>query len=89
MLVPGSPRGSADVRLELEHPSGLSQQLGTQTVLLEGEDRGINLIVNLALSFEHQGLYWLHVYVDEAQLTQVPLRLVYLRQLQAPIPPVR
>ena len=57
MLVAGEARGSQTLSLTLRKPSGLSQQLGDTTVLLEGEDRGANVIAHLQLALESQGLY--------------------------------
>lgn len=51
----------------------------TGTVLFEGEDKGVNLVLNIATTFEHQGLYWFNVYLDDKLLTKMPLRVIYSR----------
>jgi hypothetical protein len=79
MFVSGAARGSHEVQLSLELPNGISRNLGTNTILLEGEDRGANLIARMTLSLDQQGLYWLDVRIDGQRLTRVPLRVVYLR----------
>lgn len=79
MFVSGSARGSLEVGLSLESPSGMATNLGTSTILLEGEDRGANLVARMALNLDQQGLYWLDVFVDGQRFTRVPLRVVYAR----------
>src|SRR6266849_6097213 len=61
MLVAGQAQGSQEVKLVLRKPSGLAQELGVTTVLLEDEDRGANIIARLQLVLESQGLYWIEV----------------------------
>ncbi len=78
-LASGEARGSHEIKIELEEPSGLRKPLTTGTMLFEGEDKGVNLIMNMALTFEYQGLYWFHVYLDDGLLTKMPLRLIYSR----------
>ena len=48
-------------------------------MLLEGEDRGANLILQLAFQAEEDGLYWLEVHLHDALITKIPLRVVYQR----------
>lgn len=47
-------------------------------VLFEGgEDRGVNVILNVAMQVTHEGVYWFDVKLDDALLTRMPLRVVY------------
>jgi uncharacterized protein DUF6941 len=83
LLKSGSARGRHQVRIVLEAPSG--QDVGPEVhlpVLLEGEDRGVNLVVNLGFQAEDEGLYWFNVYFGDQGmlLTRIPLRIVYQPQ---------
>lgn len=83
VLKSGSARGRHSVRITLEAPSG--QEIGQEVilpVLLEGEDRGVNLVVNLGFQAEHEGIYWVNVHFGSQKhlLTRVPLRVVYQPQ---------
>jgi len=78
-LTSGEARGSHEVRIELEEPSGIRKPLTTGTVLFEGEDKGVNLVLNMAATFDHQGLYWFNVYLGDILLTKMPLRVIYSR----------
>ena len=82
MLTAGSARGSSQLRIDVELPSGITRQVASASVLLEGEDRGINVLMNLALTFSTQGLYWFNLYLDDRFLTRMPLRVVYRRVSQ-------
>lgn len=78
-VTSGQARGSYEIRIELEEPSGLRKPPMISTVLFEGEDKGVNLVLNMAATFEYQGLYWFNVYLDDKLLTKMPLRVIYSR----------
>jgi hypothetical protein len=75
----GEARGTCTVRLEMEHPSGLRSQVATLTAMLEGEDRGQNLILRFTVPFRDQGLYWYNAYIDAVLTTRTPWRIIYMR----------
>src|SRR6266487_3974568 len=75
MLTSGQARGSYDILLRLELPSGLSRDLASQRLLFEGEDRGVNIVAPSQLTFESPGLYWIQVLLDSVLMTKVPLRV--------------
>lgn len=79
MLKSGPARGTFQVRVDVEPPSGLRKTGPSFTVLLEGEDRGANLILNMNVQFAEQGLYWFDVYFDDTLITRMPFRVVYAR----------
>jgi hypothetical protein len=78
MLKSGVARGNYNVKIMTELPSGLRQSGPSIPVLLEGEDRGQNIILRMNMRFEESGLYWFDVYFDDSLMTRVPLRVVYL-----------
>ncbi|SRR5229473_3495078 len=86
MFVAGEARGTHDITLTLRRPSGLSSELGTSTILLEGEDRGANILAQMQLQLPEQGLYWIEVRLENELLTRMPLRVVFGR-LSSPNPP--
>jgi hypothetical protein len=83
VLRSGEARGRYNVAIRPEAPSG--QRMDTQSVpvLLEGEERGVNLIFAMSFRFEFEGLYWFDVLLEDPKtsqerlLTRVPLRVVY------------
>lgn len=86
-LKPGSARGKVDFRIRRERPDGQIADLLGMPLLLEGEDRAANVVVNLSMQFEMEGLYWFYVLVDGVQFTRMPLRVIVMYQ-QAGGPPV-
>jgi hypothetical protein len=76
----GSARGSYPVGIRPEAPSGQQLPTFTQTIHLEGEDRGANLIVNFGLTVEMPGLYWIDVLFRDEVVTRIPLRVIYQPQ---------
>jgi hypothetical protein len=85
MLKSGDARGSHELVIEVESPSGIRRPLLSLSVLFEGEDRGVNVIVPLSFHPEEEGLYWFNVQTAYRLLTRMPLRVVFQTlRLQSP-----
>ena len=80
----GFARGSYSVRLQPITPSGKRLPEVSLPILLEGDDRGQNLILPIRLQAAEEGLYWFDVRLNERLLTRIPLRLVYRRIAMTP-----
>ena len=74
------------MQIKLEQPSGEETTFApAASVFLEGEERGVNLLIPFQFAPEHQGLYWFDVYFEDERITRVPLRAIYQRvQVSAP-----
>lgn len=83
MLVSGTARGSHEVAVSVEPPGGTVRRVWSTSVLMEGEDRGANLVAQINTKFESQGLYWFHVQLDGDHLTSLPFRVIYQRVVPA------
>ena len=75
----GSAKGRHTVKWTTETPSGLTLPEQLFTVLFEGEDRGVNLILNLNMMLDQEGIYWFSVLLEDELLTRIPLRILYQR----------
>ena len=53
------------------------------TVFFEGEDRGANLVMEIATRFQFEGLYWFDVMLSDEQMTRIPFRVIYQRAVSA------
>jgi len=78
-LKSGSARGRGTVKWRVETPSGLKLPDQLLPVLFEGDDRGVNLIIDLNMVIDQEGVYWFDVILDEKLLTRIPLRILYQR----------
>jgi hypothetical protein len=76
-LKSGMARGNVQLSLRPEAPSGLRLPEFSVSVLLEGEDRGINVLIPLAVPTDQEGLFWFDVLVDQQLMTRMPLRVVH------------
>jgi len=77
-LRSGSARGRHSLTVRPEKPSGEMMPPAETPVLFEGEDRGVNVVLQITLQADEEGLYWFHVILDGNQfLTKIPLRIVY------------
>lgn len=87
MFKSGKARGRSTVRIVPEKPTGASLDPISLTVHFEGEEKGQNFITNMALTLEHEGLYWFNVHLGEDKLTAIPLRVKYDRIVAGAMPP--
>lgn len=75
----GRARGRQMVTIRRESPAGLREQPISMPVFLEGEDRGVGIVMETNLTYEEEGLYWFDVELDGRLVTRMPLRLLYHR----------
>ena len=76
-LKSDAARGRAMVGLRPQKPSGIYLDAVVSPVLFEGEDRGNNIIIDLRMETDEEGLYWFDVLIDGRVITRMPLRIVY------------
>jgi hypothetical protein len=76
-LKSGAARGRFNVTVVRERPSGERDQIVQVPILLEGEDRGANIVGPGSFEPDQEGLYWFDVEFDGRLLTRMPLRAVY------------
>jgi len=79
MLVSGAAKGRHELKITVEEPSGLSKDLLSTSVYMEGGDKGQNIIMNIRTTFKEEGLYWYYVYLNDALLTKMPFSVIYSR----------
>lgn len=77
----GSARGSHEIKVVRERPSGMrdAQPLLTLTAFFEGEDRGPGIYGPVTMALEEEGLYWFDVFVDEVLMTRMSFRVIHQR----------
>lgn len=75
----GFARGPYQVSVKAVGPSQQMLNSFELPMLLEGEDRGTQMALNLVFQAAEEGVYWFEVYVLDALITKVPLRIVYQR----------
>ncbi len=81
----GSARGMKELTIRIQKPSGESPPATPVPLNFEGEDdRGANLIVQMALEIDVIGLWWFDLALDGVPLTKIPLRVIYFRQATQP-----
>jgi hypothetical protein len=74
----GKFRGKSVVTIRPKSPSGQVIPGIEQPVLFEGEDdNGVNVFGQLNFVVQEEGIYWFSVLLDEVEVTQLPLRIVY------------
>jgi len=82
-------RGRYKLKIQPQGPDGRDIPGQEQVIHLEGGHTGINVIVDVHLAVELEGVYWFNVLFeaapgDDRLLTRVPLRVLYQPQKPAP-----
>lgn len=75
----GSARGSVQVTIQPELPSGLRLEPIRLTPYFEGGSRGCNIVTRIGLMLGEPGVYWFRVHVADALVTQIPFEVIYSR----------
>ena len=81
MLKSGRARGRHELKIVPQLPSGETKAPLIRSVQMEGEERGVNNIINMLFTFTMEGLYWFNIFLDDSLLTRIPLRIKYNRIL--------
>jgi len=78
VLRPGEARGRHRVTVRPEAPSGQRLPEVELPVTFAGSaDTGANLLVNLNMIAQEEGLYWFDTLLNDDLLTRTPLRIEY------------
>jgi len=72
-LKSGPVVGPHRVSVVIERPAGDRKEALSYEMNFLGEDQGQNIILNLSLGIEQDGLYWFDLLFDEELLTRIPL----------------
>ncbi len=80
----GILKGSSEIKLQFIKPDGERGASMGVSVLFQGDERGTNLVTDLSLTLNEEGLYWIEVYVQEQFMTRIPLRLAFQRVVFGP-----
>jgi hypothetical protein len=85
-LKSGPVTGDHAIKLVVERPSGNRKDAFSHIFNFVGQDLGQNLIINMGLGIEEQGLHWFDLFFDEEWLTRIPL-IVKQQQAETPQQP--
>lgn len=79
LLKSGEMRGQYNVKIRVTSPQG--QETSGQEImfLFEGGDRGVQVILPVAMVATEAGTYWFDVLVEDDLLTRMPLTVLYQR----------
>ena len=69
----GPAKGTFNLRIVVNSPSGKQHELPPTKIVLEGGDHGQNLILNVVMGLKENGLYWFDVMLESDVLTRIPL----------------
>lgn len=76
-LKSGDFRGEGELTLKAHLPDGTRKDFPDKwNLLMEGDEKGINVHLKFGLSSKHVGLTWIEVYWNSEVLTKFPVRLV-------------
>lgn len=73
----GFVKGSYPVKIKPSDPDGKPLPEVTVPMQLEGDDRGQNVVLQVNMVAEQEGLYWFSIVLGDRLITRIPFRLVY------------
>ncbi len=81
----GTAKGRFAIKIQPEAPDGRTLASQENTINLDGGHSGINLITDVQIGVDLEGLYWFDILFvakagHERLLTRVPLRVLYERR---------
>ena len=80
----GPVTGEHKITIVMQRPDAIRKELYAIPVKFLGEDQGQNVILNIALGVEQDGLYWFDVLFEEEVLTRIPLMVMPLQEQLLP-----
>jgi len=72
-LKSGPVTGDHTLRIIAERPSGDRKEVFSFPLKLVGKEQGQNIILNITIGIDEDGLYWFDVVFDDDVLTRIPL----------------
>lgn len=79
MFVSGQALGRHEVKIEKVGPDGFRKPVWSGSILMEGDYKGQNIVLNLNELFELEGTYWYDVFLEEHLMTRMPFQVTYMR----------
>lgn len=79
VLKAGMLKGKYELKIVPVTPSAKRMPPTSVSAYFEGDDRGINVMLNMSLLVKEEGVFWFEVSVQDQLLTRIPLRVVYQR----------
>ncbi len=76
----GPVTGDHTIKIVVERPNGERKEVFVFPVKFLGKDQGQNLVLNIGLGIEQDGLYWFDVLFDDEVLTRIPLMVTPLQE---------
>jgi hypothetical protein len=72
----GPVTGEFSLKIFIENPAGKRAEAFAGNLKLSGKDQGQNIVLNLTMGAEVDGLHWFDVVFDDQILTRIPLMVV-------------
>ena len=76
----GPVTGEHAIKVFAVKPNGQRKEIFAHQVTFQGGDHGQNIIMNIGLGVEEDGLYWFDVVFDEEILTRIPLMIMPVQE---------
>jgi hypothetical protein len=84
----GVGTGTYNIKIRLYKPNASvpSVDISSDVFFEGGQDRGVNIVHPLVLLADEEGLFWIDVLFEDAVLTRMPLRVIFVTMpaIQAP-----
>lgn len=85
-LKSGDYKGVCEIALVGKRPSGKALKRQAMSVDLEGEQKGVNVVVQAHLHLPEEGVYWFELYLNDELATRTPLTVVLVPKPTSSLP---
>jgi len=83
-LKSGPVSGTHKIKLFVERPNGERKEVFTRDFEFLGNELGQNIIMNLVIGAEQEGVHWFELAFDEEVLTRFPFTIERLQEEESP-----
>lgn len=87
VLKSGFFNGKGTITIRPKTPSGADLPPAQFPALFEGNERGVQILLPLAMMLPEEGLYWFEVLVNDVLLTKIALRVMHQPAIQVQMGP--
>jgi hypothetical protein len=87
-FITGAARGRYELGMTIANPDNTSRERIARDIEFGDQpEQGLDVVTSLKIRFGMPGTYWFRIDLNGTQITQIPMRVDYVRVARPPRPP--
>ncbi|MBI1893239.1 MAG: hypothetical protein HYS14_03895 [Candidatus Rokubacteria bacterium] len=87
-FIAGAARGRYELGMTIVNPDSTSRERIARDIEFGDQpEQGLDVVTSLKIRFAMPGTYWFRIDLNGTQITQIPMRVDYVRVVKPPRPP--